>query len=48
MRYAVINEATNEIVNMILLDPDAIWEAPAGHCVRQTDEKQIGDIWENY
>ena len=46
MRYALINESTNEVVNVIVLEPDAIWEAPSGHCVKQSDDKQIGDIWE--
>ena len=46
MKAAVIDEATNEVVNIIELEPDAKWEAPAGHRVKiiKTETVSIGDL----
>jgi len=33
MKAAVIERATNRVVNTIEIERDAIWEAPAGHFI---------------
>jgi hypothetical protein len=45
MKAAIINESTNEVVNVIELEPGAIWEAPAGHRVKFSEEAKIGDLY---
>lgn len=42
MKYAVINEQNNQVINVIELDSGAKWEAPAGHFIKQSDIAGIG------
>ena len=45
MRYALISEATNEVVNIIELEPEALWEAPQGCFIRFDENAKIGMFW---
>lgn len=45
MRAAIIEESTSRVVNVIELEPDANWEAPAGHFVRFNENASIGMLW---
>lgn len=42
MRAALIDESTNEVVNVIELEVDAKWEAPIGFKIVFSEESQIG------
>ena len=45
MKTALISEANNQVVNIIELEKDAKWEAPAGHFIRFSESAQIGWFW---
>lgn len=45
MKAALINELTNEVVNMIELEADGKWQAPQNHFIRFCDNAQIGDYF---
>lgn len=45
-RYAVINNQTHEVVNVILWDGITQWAPPTGHYVVQHDQCDIGDSWD--
>lgn len=40
-RYAVIDDATQKCVNVILLDENSTWQPPAGCSIVQSDTIQI-------
>jgi len=44
-RYALIEQATGEVVNVILLAPGANWAPPAGHIVIPAEHVNMGQIW---
>lgn len=46
MKTAIINEATNEVVNVIELERDAVWEAPFGYFVKFSETAAIGMFWD--
>lgn len=46
MKYSLVNEATNQVVNIIELDESSKWEAPAGHFIKQSDTAGIGMFWD--
>jgi hypothetical protein len=46
MQASIIDLSTNQIVNVIELEPDAIWEAPAGHIVKYI-EAEIGNVFDH-
>jgi hypothetical protein len=43
MRWAVINNETKKVVNVIEWDGVAAWAPPSGHYVIATDVDDIGD-----
>ncbi len=45
-RYALIEQATGKVVNVIVLDPSSNWSPPAGHIVVHSDEAGPDDIWD--
>lgn len=45
MKAALISEATNQVVNIIELEKDAKWEAPAGHFIKFSEAAHIGTYW---
>ena len=45
MKCALINLANNEVVNVIELDPQAIWEAPTNHIVVFSESATIGQLY---
>ena len=45
MKYALINLANNEVVNVIELEPQAIWQAPENHIVVASEVADIGWLY---
>jgi hypothetical protein len=45
-RAALIDEASNIVVNIIELEHDALWQAPYGHFIRFIETAAIGDVWD--
>lgn len=46
MRAVLIQESTNTVVNIIELETDSKWQAPAGHFIRYSEKAAIGDVWD--
>lgn len=46
MRYAVVNEASQEVINVIMWDGESPWKPPTGHFLKKSDEVGIGDVWD--
>lgn len=45
MRKALIETATGKVVNVIELEPNADWQPPSGHYVRDALNASPGDTW---
>lgn len=46
MRYILIDQSTNEIVNAIEIDPDNnTWPIPEGRFIVQSDIHEIGKVY---
>ena len=45
-RYAVINEETGEVINVIAWDGLTNWSPPNGHSVMRSEECSRGDFWD--
>lgn len=46
-RYAVVDNTTNVVVNVILWDGVAQWAPPAGTTAHPSNTANIGDTWAN-
>jgi hypothetical protein len=44
MRYAVVNELTKTVKNVIEWDEKTNWKPPEGHYLVQTNDYDIGDL----
>ncbi len=44
MKYALIDSATDEVVNMIVVDDLGGWTVPDGNYIVETESAEIGDI----
>ena len=46
MRFAVIDEKTKKVVNVIEWDEKTDWKPPIGHYLVKTDIDDIGDLYD--
>ncbi len=45
VQYAVIDQSTSLVVNLILLTSKAVWSPPTGHIIIASTKAKIGDTW---
>ena len=47
IRMAIVDNATNKVLNVIAFDPDVPWKPPTGtQIVNAATSGSIGDIWD--
>ena len=46
MLHAVIDLQTNVVVNMVLWNPESLWQPPEGTYIIQSDIAKIGDTYD--
>lgn len=47
MRYAVVNDTTKIVTNVIVLDEDGDWTLPEGHKIVKSEQARKRDTYSN-